>query len=201
MKIAVFGGTFDPPHNGHINLAKSVLEGYHADKVLFVPAPNPPHKLHKNISPFERRMEMLKLAAGDSELFEFSDIEQRRLPEPSFTIKTMAELSALHPNDELFWLIGSDSLRQLHLWYKSEELVHNFNLMIYPRPGDRISYDELTRNWQKKDAQKLYESALELPVFDISSTEIRERINAGEETSELITPSVAVYIAEHSLYA
>jgi len=200
MKIAVFGGTFDPPHKGHINLARSVVEGYHADRVLFVPSPNPPHKLHKKVSPFEHRLAMLKLAMDDNSLFDYSDMEQRRLPEPSFTIKTMAELSGLYPNDELFWLIGGDSLLNLHSWYKSKELVRDYNLMIYPRPGEVITYDQLSRHWNADDSRKLYESILDLPVFDIASTNIRQAINSGQDVSNFISSEVIDYIRELKLY-
>lgn len=200
MKIAVFGGTFDPPHKGHINLARSVVEGYHADRVLFVPSPNPPHKLHKNVTPFEHRLKMLKLAMNDDLLFDYSDMEQRRLPEPSFSIKTMAELTEQYPDDELFWLIGGDSLLNLHSWYKSEELVRNYNLMIYPRPGEEVTYDQLSRHWNADDSRKLYESILELPVFDVASTNIRDAVRSGEDVSSVLTSEVTAYIKEHKLY-
>ncbi len=200
MRIAVFGGTFDPPHQGHITLAKMVVEGYHADKVFFVPAPNPPHKLHKKISDFTHRYKMLELALNGADYFEISDIEQRRLPEPSFTVKTMRELTKAYPDDELFWLIGSDSLKNLHTWYKSHELVQNYNLMIYPRNGDDISFDELTEFWDQADSRKLYESILKLPFFDAASTDIRSAIRSGEDISHLVSPEVINYITGNNLY-
>lgn len=200
MKIVAFGGTFDPPHKGHTNLARSIIDHYYADKVLFIPAPTPPHKRNKQITPFEQRCKMLRLALGDDTLFEVSELEERRLPEPSFTVKTMQELVELYPDDEVVWLLGADSLNQLHKWYKSTELVRNFSLMVYPRPGDVISFDYLKRHWPDDLAQKLFDSVVELPVFDISSTEIRAAVVSGEKDVEFMDSAVLDYITKEKLY-
>ena len=200
MKISVFGGTFDPPHNGHINLARSVVTGNHADRVLFIPSPNPPHKKHKRISSFADRSAMLQLAIQSETFFDWSNMEELRLPEPSYTVQTMAELTGQSPNDELFWLIGGDSLIQLHTWYKSSELVSNYNLMTYPRPGEVVTLANLQKNWQPDLAQKLFDSILDLPVFNIASTNIRRDIQSGADTSNLIDPLVAAYINAQKIY-
>lgn len=200
MKIAVFGGTFDPPHKGHINLANSVINGYHADKVLFVPSANPPHKLENKVTTFEHRFTMLKSLISDNENFMITDIEQRRLPEPSFTIKTMHELSLQYQNDQLYWLIGSDSLINLHTWYKSQEFVNNFNIMTYPRPNKDVTFDMLRANWSVEHSKKLYESILELDCYDISSTDIRNTISENKTLCDKLDQKVIDYIKEFKLY-
>lgn len=200
MRIAIFGGTFDPPHLGHINLARSVIDGYHADKVLFVPAPNPPHKLNKQVTQFKHRIEMLRLSIDGEVRFDLTDMEQRRLPEPSFTVKTMYDLSKEYFNDHLFWLIGSDSLTQLHTWYKSEELVRKYNLIVYPRPDQNVTYDMLRQHWDVDDARKLYESILNLPIYNISSTMVREAIKDKKDVSKWLNSKVIDYIKEFNLY-
>lgn len=122
MKIAFFGGTFDPVHNGHLALAKLVLEHRSAGRILFVPAPNPPHKTDREITPFEVRYEMLALALEEKgEGFALSDIEKRRSGR-SYTIDTLNQLSKLYEYDDILLLIGEDSLRQLHSWRQCHEI-------------------------------------------------------------------------------
>ena len=145
MKTAFFGGTFDPVHTGHLALAREVLKQGRADRILFVPAPVPPHKEVRNISAFEHRFAMVGLAIADEPGFACSDIEKHRSGK-SYTIDTLTELSAMGTYGEILLLIGSDSLRQLHLWYHAHELVERFGLIVYPRRDEPVTAAELRRH-------------------------------------------------------
>jgi nicotinate-nucleotide adenylyltransferase len=201
MLKAVFGGTFDPPHNGHLNLAQAVLENKLADRVLFLPALIPPHKTSRKISSFQDRLNMLNLAIADCENFEISMIEAERNSAPSYTVDSMEALSRKFPGDKLLLLIGGDSLKQLHTWHQAVKLASNWDILTYPRPGDNIPLAELKLNWPEELAVKLFNSInKKLPEWDISSTIIREDLKAGKDLEELLPRSVSKYALKKRLY-
>jgi nicotinate-nucleotide adenylyltransferase len=200
MRIAVFGGTFDPPHRGHIDLATEALKAGLADKILFIPAFIPPHKIQREISDYKNRHEMLELAIKGNEDFMISDIEAQRNNAPSFTFNTMEELSKNDPQNEYCLLIGSDSLRLLHTWHKGDELSKKWKLLVYPRPEEIPTLEELKRNWPLEKAEKLIDTIVDLPFYDISSTEIRRKIMKNEDPDDLINPDVKCYIYKNKLY-
>jgi nicotinate-nucleotide adenylyltransferase len=197
--IAVFGGTFDPPHKGHVSLAGDVISSGAADKVVFVPAFRPPHKPDSPVSEFNARLDMLKLAIAGKKKFVVSDIEGRRSG-PSYTFDTLGEFSRLYPDSEIRLLIGSDSLNLLHTWYRAEELVHNWPLLVYPRIGHASLREELYLNWGNKVAEKLLGYILPMPLYDFASTDIRNKIIKGEDVSGLLDPDVYGYIMENGIY-
>lgn len=197
--IAVFGGTFDPPHKGHINLAENVLSSGAADEVVFVPAFKPPHKPDSPVSEFNVRLEMLKLATRGNDKFAVSDIESGRKG-PSFTFDTLDEFSKLHPRMAIKLLMGSDSLKLLHTWYRAVELVENWPLLVYPRKGYLPHREELCLNWGNEVAEKLLGYILPVPFYDFSSTEIRDKILRGEDVSGLLDPDVCRYVLEKKTY-
>ena len=201
MRIAVFGGTFDPPHLGHLNLAKNVLSHYFADQILFIPSASPPHKKSKDITSFNHRVNMLDILVGENENFKVSTIEEERLPELSFTVETMRVLKKRNPVDEFYLLIGGDSCLNLHSWCKANELVAENNFLVYPRPDSYISYDNLLLNWDEGMAKKLFESQISLPLKDISSSEIRKKIHLGTDVSCVLSDGVYEYIKANSLYS
>ncbi len=203
MRTAFFGGTFDPVHNGHLSLAREVLAQGRADRVLLVPAPEPPHKELTRITPYEHRLAMVRLAVGDDPRLGWSDVERRRKGK-SYTIDTLAELSAAGTFGEVMLLIGSDSLRQLHLWYRCHELVRDYGLIVYPRPGEPVTEAELCRHWSAEETGKLLAGLMgSVPEFPVSSTQIREIARKGElgNGSGFVLPEVADYINEHRLYS
>ena len=197
--IAIFGGTFDPPHNGHVGLAGDVISSGVADKVIFVPAFRPPHKPDSPVSEFNARLKMLKLATAGEIKFAVSDIESGRSG-PSFTFDTLGEFSRLHPDSEIKLLIGSDSLKLLHTWHRAEDLVHNWSLLVYPRKGCLPSREELCLNWGNEVAEKLLGYILPMPFYCFSSTDIRNKIVKGEDVSGLLDPDVFGYIMKNGLY-
>ena len=203
MKIALFGGTFDPVHNGHIALAQEVLAQQRAEKVLFVPAPEPPHKTDRGITPFALRFQMLAAAVNGMDRFALSDIENHRSGR-SYTIDTLKQLSQFHENDAILLLIGGDSLRQLHLWKDACEIVRQFGVIVYPRKGEIISRAELRRHWTEEETDKLLESLLvPAPCFPVSSTEIREMLRNGlwNEAAYRLPPPVMDIIRQNNLYS
>ncbi len=201
MRIAYFGGTFDPPHHGHINLARQVLAGGWTDRVMFVPAFLPPHKRSDEISSFEHRLNMLKLMVAQNNKFEVSDIEADIAVRPSYTSAVLELLSQRFPQDRLQLLIGEDSLRQLHTWYDARQLVSNHELLIYPRgPKQRVTRAELLQHWNGEEADILLNSLLQMPFFDLSSSEIRKKVAKRENFAKMVSEDVIKYINYHGLY-
>ena len=197
--VAVFGGTFDPPHKGHIRLAEKIIESSYADRVIFMPAFKPPHKPDAPVSAFKHRLNMLALAIRGRAEFSVSEIESVRSG-PSYTYDTMCELARLHPDSEIKLLLGSDSLKLLHTWYKSEDLVKNWKLLVYPRRGYDVSKDELCANWDMKVAEKLLGYILPLPFHDYASTDIRAEIIGGGDAISMLDSAILDYILKNNLY-
>ncbi|MBQ9338629.1 MAG: nicotinate (nicotinamide) nucleotide adenylyltransferase [Lentisphaeria bacterium] len=203
MRTAFFGGTFDPVHNGHLALAREVLAQGRADRVLLVPAPEPPHKELARITPYEHRLAMVRLAVGDDPRLGWSDVERHRQGK-SYTFDTLAELSEAGVYGEIFLLIGADSLRQLHLWYRSHDLVREYGLIVYPRPGEPVTEAELRNHWSAEETAKLLGALMtSVPEFPVSSTQIREIAEKGMlgDGSGFVLPAVAKYITENRLYS
>ncbi len=200
--LAVFGGSFDPVHYGHLKLARAIIDRRLADEVLFVPAGHPPHKSEGALTPAEDRMEMLRLALAGETGFGTSDIELNRAEGFTYTIDTLTILAQVFPDHDLVFLLGMDSLRDLHKWYRAPELVAHHRLMVYPRPGVRPpAYVELTQRFGVRNAHKLFDSILEdFPLFDLSSSRIREALAAKRRIEGLCPEAVERYIYSHSLY-
>ncbi len=201
MKKAFYGGTFDPPHSGHIHLGRAVLENGYAQEVMFVPAWLPPHKQKLEIAPYEDRLAMLRIAVGEERRFTVSEIERER-GGISYTIDTLHLLARRFPGDEFLLLIGADSLLQLHRWHRGRELAADFQVLCYPRPGESVTLERLlARGWNRAEAEKLRNCVMEnLPEFDVSSSAIREMLKRGEEPSGLLDRKVWEYIKTRRLY-
>lgn len=197
--LAVFGGTFDPVHNGHLLLARQVLAGGHASQVVFLPAAVPPHKARRPISPARHRLAMLERALADQPQCTVSDYELQR-PPPSYTIDTADHFNALY-GDHWRWLIGSDSLQDLHHWYRARDLVQRCRFLVYRRPGcEPPNADALGRQFGPEIGAQLAASLIPGPTSEVSATEIRRRVAAGEPLGDLTPPPVAEYIRTARLY-
>ena len=194
-KIGIMGGTFNPVHNAHLELAKCAKEQYALDVVIFMTSGNPPHKKHKDIPDGELRLEMLKLAISDREDFLADDFEVKS-EEYSYSVNTMRYLGEKYPQSELYFIIGGDSLRSLPKWYKPEELVKLCKFLVYPRYGADL--DDDIYEIVKKYGGDIY--PLHSPVINISSTQIREKIIKGEDVLDMLPEGVFRYIKEHKLY-
>ncbi|MBN2452226.1 MAG: nicotinate (nicotinamide) nucleotide adenylyltransferase [Lentisphaeria bacterium] len=201
-RLAVFGGSFDPIHNGHLALAQAVVEAAHADEVLFVPALRPPHKKSRRLTAGEHRLEMLRLAIEPFPAFSVSDIELRREEGYSYTFDTMTVLRRVFPEPDLAFLMGMDSLAELHKWHRAGELVQHFDFIVYPRPGVACpSLAELSDRFGTRNARTLLAAVkADLPQFTISASQVRQIRARGVDIGSCCPAEVCRYIEVHGLY-
>ena len=191
MKIGVFGGTFNPPHNGHIRLAKAAADELKLDKLLVIPSCIPPHKIAAKLADGQERLEMCRLAFGCDPRFEVSPMELER-GSRSYTVETLRELKVLYPDSELYFIVGSDMLESFDKWYLWQEIL---SLSVLCAASREEGYSpDLSRFGKLAERIKI----ITLDPLEVSSTQIRN--SAGEVSSELLDPKVAAYIREHGLY-
>lgn len=190
-RIGIFGGTFDPVHNGHVVVARSFLHSGYIDELWIIPSPDPPHKKKKNLTAFEKRERMLAAAFSGFENVEISDVEEG-LAHPSFTIRTIKYLKQQYP-DKIFYLcIGEDSLSEFESWHKPDLILEECELLVASRPGfDRKDVkDEILRKAH----------FVEHDPVRVSSTELRRRLSEGKDVENEIPASVLQIIRNEGLY-
>lgn len=197
MRLGIMGGTFDPIHRGHLFIARSAMREARLDRVLFLPDGDPPHKLPG--TPGADRLAMVKLAIDNQEGFEASDMELRRQG-TTYTVDTLEQLRAQAPDRELFFIVGSDTLKQFPTWKTAWKVATLCRMIIALRPGDS---PEETRWLQHKlfADYGLETVLLSEPGPDISSTQVREQLRAGQPTDMLVPVPVADYIRANNLYS
>ena len=195
--LGILGGTFDPIHIGHLRMAEHVFQSMDLEKIIFIPAYVPPHKLGQDFAPAQDRYAMTKLAVADNPHFIVSDMELKRSG-VSYTIDTIRQLHNLYPDKELHFIIGADSVAQLHTWHNIEEMLELTRFVAVWRPGYEDAMDELVRHLGEGAKQRVL--LLDTPVYDISSTEIRTRIRQGASLAGFVPKAVENYIYEHGLY-
>lgn len=183
MRIALYGGTFDPIHHGHLILAREARETLGLDRVVFIPAAVSPHKLHTSPTPSAIRWEMVRLSVEDEPGFAADDLELHRTG-PSFTYDTVCEYRRRFPEAELFYFIGSDNLNALPTWYRIEELLKIVTLVVLARGSE-----------EGGDSHLRIERRL-----DLSATEIRNRVAKGQSVRYLVPQRVDDLIREKKLY-
>ena len=199
--LAVFGGSFNPIHNGHLALAGHILRAGYADEVLFVPAGVPPHKSAQDLAPAEHRLAMLQAALAPFPEFSVSDIETREQESASYTINTLLTLHQAFPGQELVFVMGMDCLHELDSWYRGPELVSQFPFIIYPRPGYATPKTaDLAEPFGNKNAVKLANSIIEAPLLPIAASDVRAWVAAGRNVAGVVPESVLAYIRENQLY-
>ena len=201
MREGILGGSFDPIHNGHLHVAGECRRRLSLDRVLFIPARVPPHKQEVSLSDAEHRLEMVRLAIADVPGLAVSDAELKRTG-PSYTVDTVAdELGRLDKGAKIFFLMGADQALEIHTWHNVEKLARLCTLVPIPRPHFSLrDLDQLKTKLPAYLVQNLKLAALHIPRVDISATEIRRRVRAGESISELVPPAVEEYIRKHQLY-
>jgi nicotinate-nucleotide adenylyltransferase len=191
MQIALFGGSFDPPHLGHQTVITQLLQRQIADEVWLVPVQN--HPFHKAMSLAEDRLNMLQLAVADlpAAVADKTKIEQYEIdrPEVSYSWTTLEALAAKYPQHTFSWVIGSDNLASFDQWYKFEKLLEQFTVYVYPRQG-----------FPTEPLQKGMVFLQDFPAITVSASEIRTRVQKGESVKGLVAPEVEKYIMVHSLY-
>lgn len=201
-RVGVLGGTFDPIHIGHLAAGEEAREALGLDRVLFVPAGVPPHKLGRDISTAEDRVAMVRLAIADNPVFELSRIEVDR-PGPSYTVDTAARLLAEgatdgRPIDELTVLISAELLGSLHTWHEPERLLALARLAVVPRPGHVVAGRSYVAERFPAQADRV--TFLDAPNLGLSATEIRARAATGRSIRYLVPDAVAAWIGDHHLY-
>jgi len=184
LQLALFGGTFDPIHSAHLTVASAAAETFSLDRVLFVPAANPPHKPESLGAAYEERFRMVELACEADPRFEASRLEEGSAK--SYSIITIEKVLA--PDREVFFIIGSDAFAEIASWYRWRDVVRAVEFIVVKRPG---------HEYAAPPGARIHElTGLNLPV---SSSEIREKLAAGILPGDL-PPAVAAYIAENRLY-
>ncbi|OGF10424.1 MAG: nicotinate (nicotinamide) nucleotide adenylyltransferase [Candidatus Eisenbacteria bacterium RBG_16_71_46] len=189
MRLGLFGGTFDPPHLGHLVLAEWARDRLGLDRVLFVPAGTPPHKRERRLSAAAHRVAMTRLAVRGHPAFTVSTIETRRAG-TSFTVDTLRALRRSHPDARLYLLIGEDSLDEFHAWHAPEAILQLATLAVARRACATARAPRERRRVVR----------IGNPVIDVSSSLARRRARAGRSIRYLVPDAVAAYIARHRLY-
>jgi len=195
MRIALFGGTFDPVHYGHLRLAEEAREAAALERVLFVPAYMSPFRQREPISLPRHRIEMTRLAVADNPAFEVSDIEIQR-GGVSYTVETVAALRAHYPDAELYLILGADALQGFPNWYQAGTIAQECRLLVGVRPH----HDLQAALAQLPDAIRARVHPVALTPLDISASDIRQRIRTGRSIRYLTPPDVIEYIQQHRLY-
>lgn len=194
MRIAIFGGTFDPPHLAHLHVAQAVQSQFEIDEVIWIPAFQNPMKQQRTAPP-RKRLKMVELCLRDQTGMSLSDLEITR-GGPSFTIDTLNELVAMMPGE--YWVImGSDSLAQFREWKQPEKILRLARLAVITRPA--VDRTVALRNFPEEWLSHV--DFVEMPPSEISSTGIRYEASIGNPIDEFVTPAVAQYIRENNLYA
>ena len=187
MRLAIFGGTFDPIHNAHLAVARAAAERFDLDKVLLVPAQSPPHKHGVTHAPFAGRLRMVELACQGEPRFKASPIEQGTAS--SYSIHTIETVRArLAPDDRLFFIIGADAFAEIESWHRWRDVIRAVEFIVVSRPGHRFNVPP------GASVNRL--ETVELPV---SSSEIRRKLADGNESVD-VPAAVLAYIREHRLY-
>ena len=197
MRVGVLGGTFDPIHIGHLAAAEEVRVRLDLERVVFVPAGLPPHKLHLNVTTAEHRSNMVQLAIADNPYFVVSRVDMDRFG-PSYTVDTAKLLHDEYgPEAELYLIMGSDSLAELLTWHKPERLIRLCRIVALTRPGYRVNLKELNHLLPGAIARV---QLLEMPLLEISGTDLQRRVRMGLSIKYLVPPAVEAYIHQHGLY-
>ena len=189
-KVGIFGGSFDPVHGAHVALAEAALVELRLDEVRWIPAGQPWQKA-RSITPAAQRVAMVLSAIAHEPRFTLDRIEIDRAGD-SFTLDTVRALAAVHPGTQWFLLIGQDQYTGLHTWRDWQTLLGLVVLAVANRPGDLRQ--------PNPEVQRFPHRMVPLPMLDISSTDIRQRVAAGADISHLVPPGVARYIETHGLY-
>ena len=196
-QIGLFGGTFDPPHLGHLILASEACEQLQLTRLLWVLTPVPPHKLEKSITSTPHRLAMVKIATSGDARFEVSNIELER-PGPHYTLDTVNLIAESNPSADIILLIGGDSLHDLATWHRPADLVAACHAIgVMRRPGDSADLFTLESQINGISSKVCFVDA---PLLEIASHEIRQRVSEGRSVRYYLLPEVYDYIRQHHRY-
>lgn len=186
MRIAVYSGSFNPVHNGHLAIAQKVIDQSGVDELWFLISPQNPLKKNSDLWPENDRLSMVKLAIEDKPRMKASDYEFH-LPRPTFTINTLDSLKSDYPQHDFVLLVGGDNLSSIRRWYKYQRIIDDYGLIVYPRPGYSA----------EKFKDKPNVQFIEAPLLNISATEIRKKILNNESIDDLVPVKVGDYITKN----
>ncbi len=196
-RIGVLGGTFDPIHHGHLMIAEVISDYLRLDDVLFAPAGTPPHKPRGPITSAAHRLRMTELAIADNSRFIASSIDLVSGGH-SFTVDLIGRVALFHPGSELFFLMGADSLRDFLSWHEPAEIVRRAQLAVAHRPGVALESERLFATLPELRSRT---TLVPSPGLDLSATQIRSRVVAGQSIRYLVPESVREYILSENLYS
>lgn len=183
MRTGLFGGAFNPLHNGHMEVARAAMKKAGLDRIIFIPTGNAPHKKETGVSRSDR-LKMLSLAAEDEENMFVSDYELKK-ESVSYSADTVEYFKKLYPEDELFFIIGDDSYNNLSDWYEPHRITQNATMLVFPREGANVLPPAI---------------GIDIEKVEISSSEIREKIKYGKDFKNLLPKKVFDYIINSNLY-
>lgn len=195
-KVGIMGGSFDPIHLGHLVVANEALNIYKLDEIIFVPSGDPPHKSGLRADSFHRLL-MVNMAVLSNEKFRVSDIEIKT-PGKSYTLNTLREFRKLYENTEFYFITGTDAVMDLPNWHRAEEILKLCSFIAASRPDSAEEVDKKINKIQKMLGGKI--EMLQIPMLQISSTNIRERFKMGISAKYLLPESVERYIIKNNLY-
>jgi len=219
-RIGAYGGTFDPIHNGHIEVVRAVTRDFELDRTLIIPAHRPPHKTSRAISETYHRYAMAALASLDEPDAFVSTIEFEA-PDKPYSFQTIERLKSLYgPESNLFFIMGADSFEEINTWREPERLLRSANIVVITRPGYEVEASHLPAGItssiidmrgrtgdEAKSIDQLSNGSGTCHVYltdcvnkDISSTEIRQRVRDGKAVDEMVPSRVADYIEKYELY-
>lgn len=203
MKIGIFGGTFNPPHKGHTRMVEKMAEELELDKVLIIPNKIPTHKRCDQLADNRDRVNMCKIAFKNPR-FEISTMEMDRDTD-SYTIYTIEQLRKKYPNDDLYLIIGSDMFLIFHKWYKHKEILEQCTVCVACRDNDdsiqqlrAYAFEQLGVYMPKLDGKNIHISLLD--AYEVSSSEIRDRISSERSLYGLVDPEIIEYMETNKLY-
>jgi nicotinate-nucleotide adenylyltransferase len=198
MRVALFGGTFDPPHRGHLGVAAAAADAFRLDRVLFAPAGRQPLKTEIMPTAFADRLAMVRLACAEDARFCVSEIDAPRADgTPNYTVDTLTTLRESMPDAEIFSLIGADSLLGLRHWREPDRLLELATWIVASRPGFPLEdLSKLGFSPMQRSRICLLETD-----YDITATDLRRRLREGDSCAEMLLPAVVNYIADHRVYS
>ncbi len=196
QRVGILGGTFDPPHIGHLILGEYTVEALDLDVLLYVPAADPPHKQDRPKTPVHHRIAMLECALADNDQFTLSRIDIDR-PGPHYSVDMVKIAQVQYPTAEIYFVMGGDSLRDLPQWYRPAEFINLCKLAVMRRPFDNLSSD-LHEAVLPGLAERVV--MIDAPMLEISSSEIIRRLQNGLSVRYLVPDAVLHYIAQHHVY-
>ncbi|MEL6151461.1 MAG: nicotinate (nicotinamide) nucleotide adenylyltransferase [Chloroflexota bacterium] len=196
-RIGIFGGSFNPLHQGHLIVAEFAAETLRLDRVFFAPVVHPPHKDGRKLQPIEHRLAMIETAIADNDRFHLTLVDVER-PGPHYSVDTVKILEDMHPGSQLYFVMGGDSFRDFMRWHAPEEIVQHCRLGVMRRPSTRPM--QPTMHDDVMPGLSNYVDIIEAPPIGISATRVREQIKAGKSVRYLVPNPVLAYIHKNNLY-